>query len=301
MQLIRRTALAAALLVIASSALHAQSTAAPARLRSDTALASLVAAEKAFSAHSRTAGAQAAFLRFMAPEALIYRPRVVRAHAYLQARPMPRELLLLWDPVYADVSRGGDLGYTTGPWISSRRDAPASDPTFGEYVTLWRRQRDGSWQAELDAGIAHGADAVGPQGVTAAPAAAWRGSAAAVAAAERSMLEADSLLNHAARRDGAGAAFLRRAGPDMRLLRMGRFPLAADSAHNYLRAASTYTWRAAGSGIAATGDLGYVYGVYAIPVNGPGRESGDYLRIWRRAASGEWQVVLDLTSPEMRQ
>jgi hypothetical protein len=33
-------------------------------------------------------------------------------------------------------------------------------------------------------------------------------------------------------------------------------------------------------------------------VNGPGRESGDYLRIWRRNAAGEWQVVLDLTSPE---
>jgi ketosteroid isomerase-like protein len=294
MKMIPCAAFAATLIVLAAP-LAAQSSP---RLRSDTALASLVAAENAFSEASRKDGAQAAFLRFLTADALLYRPKVVKAHAFLKARAMPPELLLLWEPIFADVSRAGDLGYTTGPWISQRRDAPQADPSFGQYVTIWQRQADRTWKAVLDAGIAHGADPVGPRGVDAPAAGTWQGTAAQLSGAQRSMMQADSVLNIAAGRTGAATAMQQRAAPHMRLLRMGREPMQRDSAFNFLRAASTYTWRAVGGGMSASGDLGYVYGVYAVPVNGPGRESGDYLRIWRRNAAGEWQVVLDLTSPE---
>ena len=292
----QRAAIAAALLFLATPPLAAQTSSQ--RVRTDTALASLIAAEKAFSAASEKDGAQAAFLRFLTPEALIYRPKVVKAHAFLRASPMPPALLLLWEPVFADVSRAGDLGYTTGPWISQRRDAPQADPAFGQYVTIWQRQADKTWKAVLDAGIAHGADPVGPRGIEAPPASDWRGTAAQNSGAQRSMMQADSVLNRTVARLGAATAIQQRAAPHMRLLRMGRDPLVRDSAMNFLRATNNYTWRAVGGGMASSGDLGYVYGVYAVPVNGPGRESGDYLRIWRRNAVGEWQVVLDLTSPE---
>src|SRR5688572_15511408 len=266
MKMTQRAAIAAALLFLATPPLAAQTSSQ--RVRTDTALASLIAAEKAFSAASEKDGAQAAFLRFLTPEALIYRPKVVKAHAFLRASPMPPALLLLWEPVFADVSRAGDLGYTTGPWISQRRDAPQADPAFGEYVTIWQRQADKTWKAVLDAGIAHGADPLGPRGIEAPPASDWRGSAAQNSGAQRSMMQADSVLNRTVARLGAATAIQQRAAPHMRLLRMGRDPLVRDSAMNFLRATNNYTWRAVGGGMASSGDLGYVYGVYAVPVNG---------------------------------
>lgn len=268
------------------------------RITSDTALASMVAAERAFSKHSLASGVQNAFLRHMSRDGFLYRPRVVRAHAFLRSRPMPPGMLLTWEPAFADVAASGDLGYTTGAWISSRRDFPDAPPTFGQYATIWRRQTDGSWKAELNIGIAHDADPVGVRSLATAPAPEYRSAKRGSAADQASLFAADSALAAAARADGAAAAFQRRTGSGLRLLRMGRFPLQGDSATAMLRATPTYRWQHAGGGVSAAGDLGYTYGVYSVtPMYGRNSESGDYLRVWRRDRAGVWRVVLDVTSP----
>lgn len=59
---------------------------------------------------------------------------------------------LLWEPTSAEVGSGGDLGYTIG---SSRREARDSVSTLlgtGTYLTIWRRQADGTWKVERDIG-----------------------------------------------------------------------------------------------------------------------------------------------------
>lgn len=290
--------------IFASALLFACAGAAPAvaqdRLKSDTALASMVSAERAFAQHSVRINTQSAFMSYMAENGVLYRPRAVKALVYLRARPMPADLALIWEPVFADVSAAGDLGYTTGPWIGSSRTRTDVEPTFGEYVTIWRRQQDGAWKAEVDAGIAHSADPVGPTPTQAAPVSRWQRPAAHAAAALASLLAADSSLADAASRDGAGPAFQKRAEPHMRLLRTGRFPLTADSARAFLSATSGYTWKAGSGAVSDSGDLGYTSGVYVIltePRGNQATERGEYLRIWRRNAAGEWRVVLDLTSP----
>lgn len=269
------------------------------RIESDTALASMVVAERAFAQHSLRA-TQAAFVTWMAPNGVLYRPRAVKAIPYLRARPMNPDLALVWEPVFADMSAAGDLGYTTGPWIGSSRSRADADPTFGEYVTIWRRQGDGTWKAELDAGVAHGPDPVGPGAIQAAPAPAWN-RAGTQAKTLASLLAADSALAAHAATDGAAAAFRKRASPHIRLLRSARFPLRSDSAHSFLSASAGYTWKAAAGATAASGDIGYTYGPYVLltaPGSRQATESGDFVRIWRRNENGDWQVVLDLTSPD---
>jgi ketosteroid isomerase-like protein len=288
---LRATTLALALVFPALPAAAQQ------RITTDTALASMVAAERAFSKHSLERGAQDAFLLYMSDDAFLYRPKVVRAHAFLRSRPMPRGTLLTWDPSLADVSASGDLGYTTGEWISSRRDFPDAPPTFGQYATIWRRQMDGEWKAELNVGIAHEPDAVGVKSLATAAPPEYRSATRGSAADKASLFAADSALAAQARSSGAAPAFQGRAGQGMRLLRMGRFPIRGDSATSLLRATPTYRWQHAGGGISAAGDLGYTYGVYSIAPQGRNAEGGDYLRIWRRDRAGVWRVVLDLTSP----
>jgi ketosteroid isomerase-like protein len=55
---------------------------------------------------------------------------------------------LRWIPVKADVS--GDIGYTFGKW---EMKIPGKDTTwYGSYVTVWKKQEDGSWKYVLDGG-----------------------------------------------------------------------------------------------------------------------------------------------------
>jgi len=60
---------------------------------------------------------------------------------------------LTWKPTKAEVLVGGDVGYTVGTW---ERQPPAgsgqTNITRGNYLTVWRKQDDGSWKVVFDTG-----------------------------------------------------------------------------------------------------------------------------------------------------
>jgi len=58
---------------------------------------------------------------------------------------------LEWHPDQVAVARSGELGYTSGTYTWTFKDAsgkPASDK--GKYLTVWKKQKDGSWTVLLD-------------------------------------------------------------------------------------------------------------------------------------------------------
>jgi ketosteroid isomerase-like protein len=60
---------------------------------------------------------------------------------------------LTWVPVGADISDSGDLGYTYGTWEFHSKDKdgkPAVD--YGNYTSVWKKQKDGNWKVVLDMG-----------------------------------------------------------------------------------------------------------------------------------------------------
>lgn len=60
---------------------------------------------------------------------------------------------LSWEPTHAEGSEAEDLGYTYGRYQSTGRDATgAVIRSTGSYVTVWRRQPDGTWKVALDVG-----------------------------------------------------------------------------------------------------------------------------------------------------
>lgn len=60
---------------------------------------------------------------------------------------------LTWMPERAEVSSGGDLGYTLGTYRSTGRGPDGAEMvSSGMYVSIWRRQEDGSWKVEMDLG-----------------------------------------------------------------------------------------------------------------------------------------------------
>ncbi len=59
--------------------------------------------------------------------------------------------VLTWEPEFADVANSGDLGYTWGHYTYTFFDSTKA-PSHGYYVTIWKKQPDGSWRFVFDAG-----------------------------------------------------------------------------------------------------------------------------------------------------
>ncbi|MCA1633815.1 MAG: nuclear transport factor 2 family protein [Acidobacteria bacterium] len=129
-----------------------------------TELRALVETERAFSRASTEKGMKGAFLSFAADDGLLFRRTAVNAkELWRQTTPAPTGLLT-WQPAYADISRAGDLGYTTGPWEFRAKPTDRDAAGHGHFVTVWRRQADGTFKFALDIGTSHPAPTT-PQNV----------------------------------------------------------------------------------------------------------------------------------------
>src|SRR5437667_8138838 len=114
----------------------------------------VVEAERAFARAAATKGTRDAFLEFLAGDGIIFQPGPVNGRQFWQARAS-RKGLLSWEPIFADVSLVGDMGYTTGPY-EFRPDGAADKPiAFGQYFTVWKKQSDGLWRVALDRGTSN--------------------------------------------------------------------------------------------------------------------------------------------------
>lgn len=61
--------------------------------------------------------------------------------------------VLTWQVLKADAATSGDLGYTFGQWMLTKKDdAGKRSAQYGVYVTVWKRQRNGQWRFVVDGG-----------------------------------------------------------------------------------------------------------------------------------------------------
>jgi ketosteroid isomerase-like protein len=65
----------------------------------------------------------------------------------------PADLQLSWTPVGGQMGPSGDMGFTWGHYEVHFKDK-AGKPVVekGRYMTVWKKQADGSWKVELDGG-----------------------------------------------------------------------------------------------------------------------------------------------------
>lgn len=118
----------------------------------------LKAADRAFVADVARAGT-AAWLRWFDPHGAQLVPgAIVRGDS--ARRTLMSTLLddpklkLVWEPDTAVVAASGDIGYTIGrsQVRETHPDGSVTVRSSGRYLTIWRRQPDGSWKVELDTG-----------------------------------------------------------------------------------------------------------------------------------------------------
>lgn len=82
------------------------------------------------------------------------------------------------------------------------------------------------------------------------------------------------------------------------LLRPNTFPMVGADAVDFISQANDTSyimiWQPKGGSIAASGELGYTYGVYSVtPKNKDTVMHGTYVNIWKKQLNGKWKLVLD--------
>jgi ketosteroid isomerase-like protein len=63
---------------------------------------------------------------------------------------------LNWSPKHAEVSNSAELGYTWGTYILTFLDESGNEQkSYGKYLNIWKKQKDGSWKVAVDMGNAN--------------------------------------------------------------------------------------------------------------------------------------------------
>jgi len=117
------------------------------------------AADADFSRDAMRLGTGEAFGRYAAADAQIFSPfgEFVTGPDAITASFSPPigKSSFVWHPVEGEMAKSGDLGFTVGNAVITReREGGTPVVRYSKYLTVWKRQRDGSWQYVVDGGSA---------------------------------------------------------------------------------------------------------------------------------------------------
>lgn len=111
------------------------------------------------------------------------------------------------------------------------------------------------------------------------------------------MMDADREFSAMSEAKGLRNAFIEFIDSNGVLLRPGTFPLSGGDAMSFISQSSDSAfimkWEPKTAVIAASGELGYTYGIYAITQET--KDSviyGSYVTIWKRQPNGKWKFIL---------
>ena len=271
-------------------------------VQAQTPLQEMVQTEQAFSRMAAEKNTRDAFMAFIADDGVLFRPGAVNGKKWMLEHSVPpsdKHPLLAWQPSFAGMAASGDLGFTTGPW-ESRDDRNDSNPSgYGHFVTVWKKQPDGTWKFVVDLGVSHPMSG-GPQTLWLPPEQrpATKIQRVDVAIARRELLDWDRAYLQRSLKRGLAKAFISHASPDVRFYRNGSLPFIGRTASaNTLEVEKgQVSWTPVAADVSGSGDLGYTRGTYEVTAPNNVTERGSYVRIWKKQGD-VWRVVIDVANP----
>ena len=262
----------------------------------------MIETERAFSRMSEEQGIRESFTEFIAEDGILFRPTPVKGKQWMREHPLPPSTtrpLLTWQPMFAGISRAGDMGYTTGPWQYKNDIKDAKPSAFGNFMTVWQKQADGHWKFAVDLGVSH-PEPKTPETFTLVPTIVGRFKKIDLAAARSDLLNEERAFSKASAERGAVEAFLMKADVSVRLFRNNHMPFVGRkaAATGLTPLSLEWTWTPTFADVSISGDLGYSYGRYELRDKNSRAisETGNYLRVWKKVA-GLWRVVIDVADP----
>jgi ketosteroid isomerase-like protein len=252
-------------------------------------LSALVESERSFSSTAGVKGVKESFLEFFAADSISFQPDPGPAIARIRDWPPPRrpDAILSWEPVFADISHAGDMGYTTGPTLTHDTGPEPRPDRHGWYFSVWRKQASGEWKVAIDVGVGTPGEPSPKPELRAASAPGYAsGKADEIDAQRTAILELE-------RKPGADA---RHAAQESRLHRDGVFPIlgrAAVVADLAQRPGKTLA-EPKDVVVSSSADLAYGYGSFTRGASTGPSEHGWYTRVWKRSPAGDWEMVAQI-------
>ncbi len=237
----------------------------------------LIRAEKDFAAYSVAHSTKEAFLKYMDSNSMMFdEGKPVKGIDFWNKREKNAGVLK-WRPLYAGIANSGDFGFTTGPWTFQ----PTKNDTIvarGQFTTVWRLTKKGEWKFLVDLGVSN-TPVENDTGTYKLAFGKLRHRS------EESMILAEERFIRQSKRSVKEAYFNHIRG--MSILHRNNLiiPVASWEEQTF-RENIQYTIN--GSGIASSGDIGYVYGTTIID-----GKTDNYLRIWRREKTG-WKIAVEV-------
>lgn len=248
------------------------------------AVQAVVNSEKKFAQTAQEKGTRAAFLEFLAPDGIVFRPGPVNGQEVWTKRA-ETGLDLVWQPTFAAIARSGDFAYDTGP--SRWRPKKEGEFTgFGHFVSIWKKQKDGAWKVALDCGIENTKSDIIPPLRMITPSGDGKGT-------RESLQKTQGDFAATAKLDFI-KAFLQFGSNEVRLYRNGSFPTIGTKAAAELLGPEQagVTMDVMKTDMSSSADLAYSYGSYSGTRKQP-PFAGHFLQIWQTDAAGAWKLVLD--------
>lgn len=245
------------------------------------ALMEVVNAEKSFAAYAGTTGISEAFLKFFDDSAVVFeRGQILNGKEVWGSRKSD-SAELLWYPEFAEASRSGDFGYTTGPSQFRVKKGSAEPDYRGYFSSIWQKNRSGEWKVMLDIGCP-GPSAYDEGKVDYNKTAAKTAKPAKPGKRKTDIRAVEEMFIAGY---ANGKAYEKYGSAEGRFMRVGQKVVRGQ----FVPSDTTkITFENAGTGVAASNDFGYAYG-YVIA----GAKRGNYLRVWKKE-NDEWKIVLDV-------
>lgn len=118
----------------------------------------MIETDREFSQNSEEHGRNEAFYTYCAKDAvmLINNSLPIKGKEKLKEEIFNRpdsNYTLVWEPLYGNIAKSCDLGYTYGIWTFFTKDEKGDEIVKkGTYCSIWEKDKNGNWKWILDTG-----------------------------------------------------------------------------------------------------------------------------------------------------
>jgi ketosteroid isomerase-like protein len=244
----------------------------------------LAKAERSFAAFAVSHGTKPAFLQFADSNGVMFdEGKAVNAVAYWNARD-ERQGILNWRPDYVEIAASHDFGFTTGPWTFQPKSLDDSITARGRFITVWQVTKKGEWKFLVDIGVNNTpalSDTILRKIEITDPSVEPGDTSSLMEAEKKFITDAGRSLK---------AAYSNSLSARTLITRNAMAPGKTDEEIITIvgKSPQSIQYNPINSGIASSGDLGYVYGTTMIE-----GKTENYLHIWRKEKEG-WKIALEV-------
>ncbi len=114
----------------------------------------MLKADRDFSRLCEEKGMKTAFIEYIDSNGVLLRPNrlpIAGADAIdFLIQQSDTDYTMTWEPRNGAIARSGELGYTYG--VYAIRPTNKDTVIYGTYVSIWKKEKDGTWKYVLDSG-----------------------------------------------------------------------------------------------------------------------------------------------------